>query len=418
MSKTQEPDIPIAVATAVDPSSPSGTRPSLQSPNYHGRSSRIGLSKEKSKVMDQDQIRKLQEQGFTRGLAEAMTQNNAAFPLRIWVVDNSGSMISRDGMRMVKTSNGGYKMVECTRWVELQETVECHIRFAGLLEAPTVFRLLNPENSVQQFSVAENGPDCIQQDIQHALGCMRHSPRGGTPLTEQVLEIRENVLELQPTLVEKGQKVAIILATDGVPNGSKEEFVQALRSLEGLNVWVVIRLCTDDDIVVDFYNNLDSQLELSLEVLDDFEMEGKECYEFNPFLNYALPLHRCREMGYHHRLFDLFDERKLTADEVREFLMLLFGDCELPDPHVDWDAFSNTISNMLKEEQYQWNPVTKRAEPWINMNKLNKGYGGRGGVGSVGNMKEAYGGSGGGGITEVYGGGQSRGGCGPGCSIM
>jgi hypothetical protein len=62
--------------------------------------------------------------------------------------------------------------------------------------------------------------------------------------------------------------VAIVLATDGLPmsgdhrqsSSAKLEFVQALKSLEGLPVWVVIRLCTDDESVVEFYNDLDSQL--------------------------------------------------------------------------------------------------------------------------------------------------------------
>lgn len=60
------------------------------------------------------------------------------------------------------------------------------------------------------------------------------------------------------------------------------------------SVWVVIRLCTDEQPVVDFYNALDSVLELPLEVLDDHLNEAKECHQFNSWLNYALPLHRCK----------------------------------------------------------------------------------------------------------------------------
>ena len=49
--------------------------------------------------------------------------------------------------------------------------------------------------------------------------------------------------------------------------------------------------------------SLDQLLELSMEVLDDFTAEAEEVHEFNPWLNYALPLHRMREMGYQDRIF-------------------------------------------------------------------------------------------------------------------
>ena len=55
------------------------------------------------------------------------------------------------------------KMVPCSRWEETMECVDYHIKLAGLIEAPTCFRLLNnPSASVgpQQFSVASfEGPD-------------------------------------------------------------------------------------------------------------------------------------------------------------------------------------------------------------------------------------------------------------------
>ena len=88
--------------------------------------------------------------------------------------------------------------------------------------------------------------------------------------------------------------------------------------------------------MVEFYNDLDTQLELSLEVLDDFLQEANEVNEHNPWLNYALPLHRLRELGYQHRSFDMLDERKFTLGELRDFCGLLFGNGsasdELPDP--------------------------------------------------------------------------------------
>merc|ERR1712232_568792 len=117
-------------------------------------------------------------------------------------------------------------------------------------------------------------------------------------------------------LLRLGRRVAVIIATDALPTDDEgvpgelitEEFVEALRALEGFPVWIVIRLCTDEADVVEFYNNLDDRLELSMEVLDDFVGEAKNVYQQNKWLNYALPLHHSREMGFHHRLFDILNE--------------------------------------------------------------------------------------------------------------
>jgi hypothetical protein len=180
--------------------------------------------------------------------------------------------------------------------------------------------------------------------------------------------------------------VAVVLATDGLPTDDQgyggeditQEFIKALRALEGLPIWLVIRLCTDEENVTDFYNKLDGMLELSLEVLDDFLGESREVRRYNPWLNYALPMHRCRELGYHDRLFDLIDERQLTKGELRDFCSLLFGTelDSIPDPVVDWKAFTAYVQERLAHEEPQWSPLSKKEKPWISVKKLNKLYSG------------------------------------------
>lgn len=350
------------------------------------------LTKQKSYKLRERDILALQQQGFPRGLAKTLSVNNEAFPLRIWVVDNSGSMMQRDGHRIaVSTDNSNnhkVQLMNCTRWEEIQQTVEYHSKMAADLRSPTVFRMLNSpgQGELKQFSIGERGRENIDEDLSIALRTIRDlKPKGATPLTKHVLEIRSDLLSMEPSLRESGSKIAIVLATDGLPSdkegfskdSAKTELIEALRSLEGLPVWVVVRLCTDDDDVVDFYNQLDGQLELNLEVLDDFSQEALEVTEYNGWLNYALPLHRCREMGYYNRLFDLLDERQLSQDELREFVWLLFGSensNKLPDPQVDWKGFLRCIKDMVENEQKQWDPVKKRMAPWVDMKVLDKIY--------------------------------------------
>lgn len=56
------------------------------------------------------------------------------------------------------------------------------------------------------------------------------------------------------------------------------DFLDAMRPLEKLPVWVVIRLCTDEDKMVTYWNNVDSDIELSMDVIDDHLGEAKEIH--------------------------------------------------------------------------------------------------------------------------------------------
>jgi len=83
-------------------------------------------------------------------------------------------------------------------------------------------------------------------------------------------------------MMTKGLKAVFILATDGLPitqeglnsQAANDEFVRALQQLQTLPIWLVVRLLTDEEEVVEFYNGLDAQLEMNLEVLDDFVNDG------------------------------------------------------------------------------------------------------------------------------------------------
>jgi hypothetical protein len=118
-----------------------------------------------------------------------------------------------------------------------------------------------------------------------------------------------------------------------------------------------------------------------MDVLDDFCDEAKEVTKYNPWMNYALPLHRLREMGFHDIVLDLIDERKLTEYEVLDLCRLLFGECELPDPVGDWDGFVEMLKLVLSTEERQWNPITKTMMPWIDIKELERQYGRRIGCG-------------------------------------
>lgn len=346
----------------------------------------------RSPTLDKDQYEALADLGFSRGMAESLSESCSEFALRIWVVDNSGSMSQNDGHKMIKDKSrlSGHQSVPCSRWEEIQETINYHVDLAAHMKAPTRFRLLNEPGMLvgpQVFSIAENGEANIRNDLQVAKGTISAArPTGATPLVTHINEIREEVQALAPTLKQEGRRVAIILATDGLPTNprgvppgnERENFVAAMKSLEGLPVWVVIRLCTDTKRIVDYYNDLDRQLELSIEVLDDYTDEALEMYGPNPWLNYTVQLHRMREMGFQKRYFDYLDERPLTLIELYEFCVMLFGEsnfADVPTAEQNFKEFCKAVKIMAKKEAPAFHPVRYVMKELVSVSKMKSVYG-------------------------------------------
>ena len=54
----------------------------------------------------------------------------------------------------------------------------------------------------------------------------------------------------------------------------------AMRQLYHMPVWVVVRLCTDENNVIEYWNNVDSEVELNMDVIDDPLGEAKEIQRY------------------------------------------------------------------------------------------------------------------------------------------
>mmetsp|Transcript_35631 Transcript_35631/g.102657 ORF Transcript_35631/g.102657 Transcript_35631/m.102657 type:complete len:253 (+) Transcript_35631:143-901(+) len=244
---------------------------------------------------DNKSIKCLVEQGFTPSLASSvvLARSREHLPLTIWLVDNSSSMTISDGKRLLETSTqADVKVSRCTRWEELQEAIQYHAQLAALLEAPTKFILLNSPDGQhacipQEMSIAERGSEWIQADLEAVQSNIsKISPNGVTPLTYHLHCIKNSIQHLS-------QKIVLVVATDGRPTDSfgyysvavDRAFENELREIQS-KAWVVIRLCTNEESIIDYYQRLDDQMELSLEVLDDYLDEAKEVYGHNPWLTY------------------------------------------------------------------------------------------------------------------------------------
>ena len=325
----------------------------------------------------------LTSQGFPPGLIAALRESSISFPRRIWIVDNSGSMNTEDGHRVVGEGEN-MKFIGCTRWRELGDTVEYHSEISGRAGWNTEFRLLNHpgRNFPQTFSANSPG------DIDKVRRIMTESrPTGCTPLTKHLRAIREdfNDTNYVNQLRSNGQRVVIVVATDGMPTDEQgyanamvqQEFKNTLDSFGGLPVWIVIRLCTDDDEICNYYNDIDEQLEIDLEVLDDFVGEGEEVFGCNPWVNYCLPIQRIREFGFHDKVFDLIDERLLSRSDLRAYIAILTNKSvrEVPDPSLDWLAFSKYADEAIRPLGKLYDPNKKRPAKLVDLAVMATSYG-------------------------------------------
>lgn len=316
---------------------------------------------------------KLHDNMWSRGLAATVCRSIKSHPLRICVLDNSGSMRAADGKRTV-----GTRTVGCTRWQELCEDAYSLAQMSEALGARTDYHLLNPVPSLNACSVCASswsgglsplGKPTDAAALKRTLGGV--SPNGSTPLTEAVLRIVSMIQPLAPRLRSDGQAVAVLICTDGLPN-DQHGFVQAMRLLQTLPVWCVVRLVTDDDSVVQYWNDLDSALEAPLEVLDDLRGEAKEVGSRNPWLTYAPPLHLARLFGLPEKLFDELDEAPLPPSQIKQFLQMLLGVDELPEPELDLPAFLEAVSRALQDEAPALDPRSGKLKPWVDLRSLER----------------------------------------------
>ena len=141
-------------------------------------------------------------QGFPRGLATTIATSKDEFEHRVWILDNSGSMIIRDGHRVVETSSRKVEGQVVTRWEELQQTVLYHAEMAAHLKLPTEFMLLNDpgEGCVQDFAVGfdEAGPANELRVVRNTMNAS--SPIGVTNLTQAVNTVASSVADREDEL--------------------------------------------------------------------------------------------------------------------------------------------------------------------------------------------------------------------------
>lgn len=205
------------------------------------------------------------------------------------------------------------------------------------------------------------------------------SPTGTTPICASIKQVVASVRAQAPELRAKGQRALVEIATDGVSTDG--DLASALRPLEQLPVMVVVRLCTDDRSVVSYWNEIDDNLELEMDVLDDLEGEAAEVHALNPWLTYGEGLHHVREWGSANKLLDLLDETRFTEPQVASMVELILGQgaVDFPPPTLDLDGFVTAVERAQHAAgagpaNVVFDPLCRRRAYWLKTRAIRTAF--------------------------------------------
>lgn len=305
----------------------------------------------------------LRAEEWPEGLIATALNNSKYIASRYMILDDSGSMSAVDGQ---KFSTRYRKMVSCQRWEELKAAIEFHAGFANAGKIPTEFRFLNGGSPIV-VGDATDEDGTKKNDLMKRL---ERGPGGLTPLCAQVRAVAETIKKQANELRKNGEKASITIFTDG--RASDGDIEIALKQLMNLPVWVVIRLCTDEESVGEYWCKVDDDIELPMDVLDDLKGEADEVCSHNPWIVYGMPLHRLREGGIHLKVLDSLDERPLATAEIPEYVSLVLGGKkdDIVHPSLNKKDFVSDCMNLANKERSVWDPITKKDLPWIKESNL------------------------------------------------
>ena len=212
----------------------------------------------------------------------------------------------------------------------------------------------------------------------------KFEPGGSPSISQDIAKICRSIRLISEHLDRDSNMAHITIATDCAPrdedgNGGdavNQAFVESLRSLENLPVRLVIRLCTSEEEVVEFYNSLVSLHNLPIDVLQDFVSEAKKVRHINKWLNYGIGLHRCRQLGFRDHYFDLLTQRQLTVEELKYFCSHLFDEKSIEgiDTSLNFNKFWKRVKEIVEHERNPMDPVRGKLQPWIDLRTVTELY--------------------------------------------
>jgi hypothetical protein len=309
---------------------------------------------------------KLEHLGFSNNMINKTVEDFTNPNHNYFVVyDNSGSMNYHDGKKIDAKGN----ITHCTRIEEARSNMEYFIDNAEISYNPVRFCFFDGKIiEINESSTANTKVEIIEK--------INKIPLGKTPLCAVITSIfnKINIIE-DKNNNDNNNKYILTIITDGVPSDGelKDILLNPIHSKILNKINFIIRLCTNEESITKYWNEIDEDLEISLDVLDDLIGERKEIEKKNKWLSYPSSLHLMRLHSID-PIIDRLDEKSLSLSDISKVCELILDE-SLPDPNISIDEFKSKINKCLIDKEkvpiYSYSDKPVRFELLINTNEIN-----------------------------------------------
>ena len=128
------------------------------------------------------------QNNWPAGFANVIVQSKETVAFRFVIVDNSRSMLKRDGHRLVVDLSGEQRFAECSRWEEVTASMDVIVAHADAAGTPMEIRLLNKAQPVIVGEKADSGTN-----LEAVRTLLSTEPSGLTPVCKQIREVIERI---------------------------------------------------------------------------------------------------------------------------------------------------------------------------------------------------------------------------------
>jgi hypothetical protein len=142
------------------------------------------------------------------GLQSGLIRSCQKFPMRYFIIDDSGSMCTNDGRRVAGTGSNA-KVIQCTRWAELVSGLKFHAELSERLGCVSEVRLLNGADPCMVGLGDDDG-----EGLRFAQSAFDDSPGGQTPLCKHICAVVESLTSIADELRKMNKKVCLFRCSD------------------------------------------------------------------------------------------------------------------------------------------------------------------------------------------------------------